>query len=89
MLNGRGVEIFMIRGYMDAAMEHAHYEMLDDNSFYGEIPECPGVFANEITLEQCRKTLDEVLEGWIILRLRENLDLPVIEGIDLQVAEHA
>jgi predicted RNase H-like HicB family nuclease len=79
----------MIRGYIASAMEQAHYEMLDDITFYGEIPECPGVFANEITLEQCRKTLEEVLEGWIILRLRENLDLPVIEGIDLQVAAHA
>jgi predicted RNase H-like HicB family nuclease len=79
----------MIRGYIASAMEQAHYEMLDDNTFYGEIPECPGVFANEFTLEQCRKTLEEVLEGWIILRLRENLELPVIEGIDLQVAAHA
>jgi len=79
----------MIQEYMGAAMERAHYEMLEDHSFYGEIPECPGVFANELTLEQCRRTLAEVLEGWIILRLRENLDLPVIEGIDLQVAIHA
>ncbi len=74
----------MIRAYLTAAMERAHYEMFEDKTIYGEIPECPGVYANEATLEQCRKMLEEVLEGWILLRLRENLDLPVIEGISLQ-----
>ena len=79
----------MIRAYIDAAMERAHYEMLEDETIYGEIPECPGVYANEATLERCRKILEEVLEGWILLRLRENLDLPVIEGISLQASVHS
>jgi predicted RNase H-like HicB family nuclease len=74
----------MIQAYIDAAMERAHYEMFDDESIYGEIPDCPGVFANEATLEQCRKVLEEVLEGWILLRLQEHLELPVIAGISLQ-----
>jgi predicted RNase H-like HicB family nuclease len=74
----------MIKAYIDAAMERAHYEMFDDETIYGEIPECPGVYANEATLEQCRRVLEEVLEGWILLRLREHLELPVIEGINLQ-----
>ena len=69
---------------MQAAMDRAHYEMFEDETIYGEIAECPGVYANEVTLEQCRRILEEVLEGWILLRLRENLDLPVIEGISLQ-----
>ena len=74
----------MIKAYMQAAMDRAHYEMFEDETIYGEIAECPGVYANEVTLEQCRRILEEVLEGWILLRLRENLDLPVIEGISLQ-----
>ncbi len=44
-------------------MEHARYEILsDDNSFYSEIHECPGVYASADTLEECRKELEEVLE---------------------------
>lgn len=58
--------------------------MFDDETIYGEIPECPGVFANEATLEQCRRVMEEVLEGWILLRLQEHLELPVIAGISLQ-----
>ncbi len=78
------MHFIMIQAYIDAAMERAHYEMFDDESIYGEIPDCPGVFANEATLEQCRKVLEEVLEGWILLRLQEHLELPVIAGISLQ-----
>jgi hypothetical protein len=37
----------MIQTYIDAAMRHAHYEMIqDDEPFYGEIPELQGVWAS-------------------------------------------
>jgi len=88
-LMARAVAFYMIEAYIDAAMERAHYEMFDDETIYGEIPVCPGVFANEATLEQCRRVLKEVLEGWILLRLREHLELPVIEGISLEAPQLA
>jgi predicted RNase H-like HicB family nuclease len=48
----------MLRDYIQAAMEHARYEILpDDGTFYAEIAECPGVYSNAPTLEQCRKEL--------------------------------
>jgi predicted RNase H-like HicB family nuclease len=70
----------MLTEYIDAAMRHAKYEIFEDKTYYGEIPECPGVYANETTLESCRNVLREVLEGWILIRTHENMDLPVIEG---------
>lgn len=67
-------------------MRHARYESLaDDGSFYGEIPQCPGVYANAASLEECRNNLIEVLEDWILFRTYQHLDLPVIDGIDLNV----
>jgi predicted RNase H-like HicB family nuclease len=75
----------MLTEYIDAAMRHAKYEIFEDKTYYGEIPECSGVCANEASLEECREVLREVLEGWILVRTHENMDLPVIEGIDLQV----
>jgi predicted RNase H-like HicB family nuclease len=74
----------MIREYISAAMRRAHYEIEEDGSYYGEIPDCPGVFASEPSLERCREILEEVLEGWVILGLRMGQSLPVIDGIDLQ-----
>ena len=72
----------MILNYISTAMRHAKYEILpDDNTCYGEIPECNGVYANAGTLEECRKLLAEVLEEWLVFRIHRNLPVPVIAGI--------
>ena len=60
----------MLTEYINAAMKQATYKILSDGTFYGEIPNFQGVYANEETLEACREQLKEVLEGWIILGLR-------------------
>ena len=76
----------MLTKYLQAAMKHAHYEILsDDGTYYGEIPECPGVYANAPTLEECRSELAEVLEDWLLFRIHKNLPLPKIDGIELIV----
>jgi len=63
-----------------AAMRHARYETLEDGAFYGEIPDCAGVYAHAETLEACREQLREVLEGWIVLGLRLGHAFPAIDG---------
>lgn len=76
----------MLTEYIQAAMRHARYEILsDDNSFYGEIPECRGVWANTDTLEECREELREVLEEWIAFRLSDRLDFTEVDGIRIPV----
>ena len=76
----------MLTDYIRAAMHQARYEILeDDGSFYGEIPDCQGVWANADTLEACRDELEEVLEEWILLGVRLGHSLPVIGGIDLNL----
>lgn len=80
----------MLTKYIQTAMHHARFEILpEDGSFYGEIPECNGVFANADTLETCREQLEEVLEGWILLRVHRNLPLPVIGDAELVIREVA
>ena len=80
----------MLLEYTQAALRHAKYEILpDDASFYGEIPECNGVFANAGTLEDCREQLREVLDEWVFFRVHRNLPLPVIDGISLTIEEVA
>ena len=73
----------MLIKYIQTAMNQASYEILEDGTFYGEIAEFPGVYANAETLEACRELLQEVLEGWMILGLRLQHQLPVIDNIDL------
>ena len=60
-------------------MHQARYEILqDDRTFYGEIPEFDGMYANADTLEACRDELEEVLEEWILFRVSRNL--PTLVG---------
>jgi predicted RNase H-like HicB family nuclease len=71
----------MLMEYLNAALRHARYEILaDEGTYYGEIPECNGVYANDPNLEKCREELIEVLEEWILFRIHQNLPLPVIDG---------
>ena len=80
----------MLLEYVQAALGHAKYEILaDDGTYYGEIPECKGVYANARTLEECRRELQEVLEEWILFRVSRQLTLPAIDGIELSVKEVA
>lgn len=76
----------MLLEYINAALKKAKYEILeDDRTFYGEIPDFQGVWANAETLEECRNELAEVLEGWIFLKLADKTPLPVVDGISLTV----
>ncbi len=80
----------MLLKYLQAALRHAHYEILkDDGTYYGEIPECNGVYANAATLEACREQLQEVLEEWVLFRVHRNLPLPIIDSIELTIKEVA
>jgi len=75
----------ILTAFVETAMHEARYKMLEDGTFFGEIPSCPGVWANEKTLELCRDVLREVLEEWLISKLRDGDFIPTIGGIDLNV----
>ena len=80
----------MVLNYIEAALCRAKYEILeDDGTFYGEIPDCRGVYAYADTLEGGRNELREVLEEWILFRVYKNLSLPEIDGIKLSIREVA
>ena len=80
----------MLLEYIQAALRHAKYEILSgDGSYYGEIVECNGVYANAKTLEDCREELRSVLEEWILFRVYRNLPMPVIDGIRLTIKKVA
>jgi predicted RNase H-like HicB family nuclease len=76
----------MLATYIKKAMEMAIYEIIeDDHSYWGEIPNIQGVWANNETLEGCRNELQEALSDWIALRLSLGLEIPILDGIDLNI----
>lgn len=79
----------MLVEYIQAAMGHAEYKKLEDGSWFTEIPGFEGVWANGETVEECRKELIEVLEEWIILKIKDKDTVPVVKGIDINIKEVA
>ena len=78
----------MITEYIEAALARATYEIIqDEEPYYGEIPGLQGVWASGKTLEACRQDLREVIEGWIIVRLRKGLSVPPINGHRIEELE--
>lgn len=73
----------MLTEYVRKAMGEAVYEKLEDGTYSGEIPECPGTIAFGQTLQECQAKLESALEGWVLVKIRHGDDLPVIAGIDL------
>jgi predicted RNase H-like HicB family nuclease len=74
---------FPLTAYIEAALELARYDKLEDGSFAGEIPKLKGVIAFATTLRQCENELRSTLEDWLLVGLRLGHKLPVLSGIDL------
>jgi predicted RNase H-like HicB family nuclease len=72
--------------YVNAALSRAQYEIIEDSEpYYAEVPELEGVWATGKTLEECRKDLIEVIEGWIVVRIRKGLSIPTLDNCDIPV----
>lgn len=61
----------MITQYIEKKLQTAKYKLLDDKTYFGEIPGIKGVWANSKNLENCRNELAEVLEEWLILQIQD------------------
>ncbi len=79
----------MLTEYVDEALRRAHYEILDEaeEPFYGEIKELPGVWASGKTLEDCRNSLKDVVEGWILLSVKKKLLIPRLGDFEIREIE--
>jgi predicted RNase H-like HicB family nuclease len=74
----------MLTHYLQAALDRARYEMIeDDEPFYGEVPELPGVWATGDTLEACRRNLAGAIEDWIFFSLAKGLSIPPLGDVTL------
>ncbi len=73
----------MLTQYIHEAMKLAKYKILEDGTYYGDIPGFRGVLANASSLEECREQLQEVLEEWILLGVKLGHELPEANGVRL------
>jgi len=74
----------MLTKYIEEAMKRAKYELIEDGTYFGKIPRFQGVWGNDETLEGCREDLRGALEGWLVLKLWDNDDIPVLGKLALR-----
>jgi predicted RNase H-like HicB family nuclease len=74
---------FILSDYVEQALAAATYDKLEDGTFAGKIPPCPGVVAFAETLRQCEDELRSTLEDWLLVGLKLGHPLPVLAEIDL------
>lgn len=76
----------MLVEYLNAAMERAVYEKIEDEEpYYGEVPEIQGLWATGATLEECRRKLLRGLEDWIFFSIYRGLAVPSLDGVSLEL----
>jgi len=75
----------MLSEYIQKALEKARYKVLGDGTWFAEIPGFEGVWANAATVEGCRHELMEVLEEWLVLKIRDRDSIPEIEGVGIHI----
>ena len=76
----------MLTEFIAKKLIQTRYKILRDGTYFAEIPGLRGVWANAKNLEECRKELQEVLEDWILLKVRNRERIP---GFTIKVDRRA
>lgn len=69
----------MLSEFIEKKLRSGRYKLLKNKIYFGEIPGLRGVWASAKSLEDCRSELKEVLEEWLLLKLRSREKIPGLE----------
>ena len=70
----------MFEKYLQKALSKAEYKLLDNAEWFVSIPGFDGVWASGVNVEETRSELIEVLEDWLLLKLKDNELIPFFES---------
>ncbi len=69
----------MLTEFIEKKLKETKYKFLENGSYFGEVPNLKGVWANAKNLEECRKEIKEVLEEWLLLKLKNGDPIPGLQ----------
>ena len=72
----------MLTSFITKKLKDAKYKKLKDGTYFAEINGLPGVWANAKVLKSCKKELQEVLEDWLFLKIRDHDHIP---GLNIKI----
>jgi predicted RNase H-like HicB family nuclease len=83
---GYDVSVVLVKRYAKSAVRYAQVKWLDSGEVFAEIQGFQGVWAKGDTEADALKELEEVVEDWVSLKIEDkDGDLPIVDGIDLNV----
>jgi predicted RNase H-like HicB family nuclease len=78
----------MLSQYIQAALERAHYETIEDEEpFYAEVPGLDGVWATGKSMEECRRNLQDAIEDWLFFSIAKGLPIPALGDVTIRLPE--
>jgi hypothetical protein len=75
------VRIFSLLGYVEEALKRAEYHPDDQGIIIGNVPECPGFFAQGNTRKEAEQNLRDVIEGNLLLAFSSALRYHQLRGL--------
>ncbi|MFA6158029.1 MAG: type II toxin-antitoxin system HicB family antitoxin [Candidatus Paceibacterota bacterium] len=66
----------MLKAFFNSKLKRAEYKILEDGSYFGEIKDLKGVWAQAKDLEACREELLSVLEDWTLVKIKFGEKIP-------------
>ena len=76
----------MLTDYIQAAIDSITWKIMEDGSFYAEIP-LLGLQTANAHLEECQCRIREMLEEYIVISLSQQRTLPAIGGVEIKAKE--
>lgn len=78
----------MFTQYVQKTMRKARIERVEDG-YYGSIRGFQGVWAQGKTKRECEQQLREVLEEWLLIKIRKQQFVPTVRAYDLNALLNA
>jgi predicted RNase H-like HicB family nuclease len=82
-------KLFSLMKYLEKALEMAEYFKDENGVVIGRVPNISGFFSQGKNFEEARVNLRDAIEGNILLALQLGLDIPKLEGIEIEEKEYA
>jgi predicted RNase H-like HicB family nuclease len=80
--------IGIVDAYVVALVHRMEIEALEEGGFVATVPEARGIIADGDTLPQCIEDLVARLERWVRDWSTRGVELPVVDGINLNTPEN-
>ncbi|MBI1743688.1 type II toxin-antitoxin system HicB family antitoxin [Candidatus Acetothermia bacterium] len=78
------VKVFSLARYTEEALKRAIYSQDENGVVLAKVPKASGFFAQGDNFEEARENLREVIEGNVLLALQLGLEIPHIDGVEVE-----